>query len=250
MLTKYRILKRLAKALIRLRVCTGWFEALLVAHTTLLEISCAGSYIECYELALYSFFNPFSILERTLSITHRSELFSRHKYHYSIFQSYLNLSINAVFMGVNSRLHILQNYSRVLVSQNICDRPIATKTLELWHEIAINVVCATYKASDQPAHTRSLIRAFASRMNIKWVLSYWPNIIWVSKLKKRLHRLVWVYTCQNATFLEITCRRSFDLWLWNTKSVIHLQFRAYGPGTRCFAYQWVQLQTYESRTLF
>ena len=29
------------------------------------------------------------------------------------------------------------------------------------HEIINNVVCATSKASDQPAHTRSLIRAFA-----------------------------------------------------------------------------------------
>ena len=29
-----------------------------------------------------------------------------------------------------------------------------------------NKVCATSKASDQPAHTRSLIRAFASRLNI------------------------------------------------------------------------------------
>ena len=37
------------------------------------------------------------------------------------------------------------------------------------HEIFNNVVCATSKASDQPAHTRSLIRAFASRLNI---LSY------------------------------------------------------------------------------
>ena len=34
------------------------------------------------------------------------------------------------------------------------------------HEISINVVCATSKASDQPAHTRSLIRAFASRLSI------------------------------------------------------------------------------------
>ena len=30
----------------------------------------------------------------------------------------------------------------------------------------------------QPAHTHSLIRAFASCLNILWVLSYWPNIIW------------------------------------------------------------------------
>ena len=34
------------------------------------------------------------------------------------------------------------------------------------HEIANNVVCATRKASDQPAHSRSLIRAFDSRLNI------------------------------------------------------------------------------------
>ena len=35
------------------------------------------------------------------------------------------------------------------------------------HEISNNVVCATSNASDQPAHTRSLIRAFAIRLNIR-----------------------------------------------------------------------------------
>ena len=34
------------------------------------------------------------------------------------------------------------------------------------HEISSNMVCATSKASYQPAHTRSLIRAFASRLSI------------------------------------------------------------------------------------
>ena len=34
------------------------------------------------------------------------------------------------------------------------------------HEISNKVVCATSKASDQPAHMRSLIRAFASRLSI------------------------------------------------------------------------------------
>ena len=33
-------------------------------------------------------------------------------------------------------------------------------------EISNNVVCATSKASNQPAHMRSLIRAFASRLSI------------------------------------------------------------------------------------
>ena len=40
------------------------------------------------------------------------------------------------------------------------------RLIESQHEITNNVVCATSKRSDQPAHTRSLIRAFASRLNI------------------------------------------------------------------------------------
>ena len=80
--------------------------------------------------------------------------------------------------------------------------------IEPVHEISNNVVCATSKASNQPAHTHSLIRAFASHLNIVWVLSYWLNTFGVSKLKRRLQRLVWVYTCQNATLLEITCHGS------------------------------------------
>ena len=34
------------------------------------------------------------------------------------------------------------------------------------HEISNDVVCATSKASDQPAHMCSLIRGFASPLNI------------------------------------------------------------------------------------
>ena len=34
------------------------------------------------------------------------------------------------------------------------------------HEISNNVVCATSKGSDQPVHTRSLIKAFACRLSI------------------------------------------------------------------------------------
>ena len=44
--------------------------------------------------------------------------------------------------------------------------------IEPRHEISNNVVCATSKASDQPAHMRSLIRAFASRFNIICILCY------------------------------------------------------------------------------
>ena len=31
----------------------------------------------------------------------------------------------------------------------------------------------------------------------------------VSKLERRLHMLIWVYTCQNATLLKITCHGSY-----------------------------------------
>ena len=64
--------------------------------------------------------------------------------------------------------------------------PCTAITHEPVHEISNNVVCATSKASDQPAHTCSLIRAFASHLNILWVLTTFG----VSKLKRRLHRLV------------------------------------------------------------
>ena len=43
-LNTHIIFRRQAKALIRLRVCIGRSEALLVAHTKLSEISCTGSY--------------------------------------------------------------------------------------------------------------------------------------------------------------------------------------------------------------
>ena len=49
---------------------------------------------------------------------------------------------------------------------------IGRKYLQLYaqnepqHEISNSMVYATIKDSDQPAHTRSLIRAFVSRLNI------------------------------------------------------------------------------------
>ena len=46
------------------------------------------------------------------------------------------------------------------------DTTHASVIYEPVHEISNNVVCATSKASDQPAHTRSLIRASASRLSI------------------------------------------------------------------------------------
>ena len=44
--------------------------------------------------------------------------------------------------------------------------------IEPRHGIFNNVVCATGKASDQPAHTRSLIGAFVGRLNVLLLLGY------------------------------------------------------------------------------
>ena len=48
----------------------------------------------------------------------------------------------------------------------VCILTFMSRIYEPRHEISNNVVCAISKASDQPAHMRSLIRAFASRLNI------------------------------------------------------------------------------------
>ena len=82
------------------------------------------------------------------------------------------------------------------------------KTYEPVHEISNNVVCATSKASDQPAHMRSLIRAFTSRLSFMIVKLLTEQHLEFLSLKRRLQRLVRVYTCQNATLLEISCTGS------------------------------------------
>ena len=70
-------------------------------------------------------------------------------------------------------------YSSNLISRWTlpCKTKIYSIIYEPVHEISNNMVCATSKASDQSAHTRSLIRAFASRLSILWLLSYWLNTI-------------------------------------------------------------------------
>ena len=66
----------------------------------------------------------------------------------------------------------------ISINSKILSYLLIYKFIKPWHEISNNVVCATNKAPDQPAHTRSLIRAFASRLNVPLLLSYWSNIIW------------------------------------------------------------------------
>ena len=63
------------------------------------------------------------------------------------------------------------------ILSNSIKLPFVFKTYEPRHEISNNVVFATSKGSDQPAHTGSLIRAFASCLNILRVFSYRLNTI-------------------------------------------------------------------------
>ena len=59
--------------------------------------------------------------------------------------------------------HMLEKYFYDWALNGTIQVPIPFKPV---HEISNNVVCATSKASNQPAHMRSLIRAFASRLSI------------------------------------------------------------------------------------
>ena len=87
-------------------------------------------------------------------------------------------------------------------------------TNEPRHEISNNVVCATSKDSDQPAHTRSLIRAFASRLNISWKLSYWLNIIWS-------------FICQDSCDCRVDLNTPFDNMISTDASMSNRDFVLY-----------------------
>ena len=68
----------------------------------------------------------------------------------------------------------LKNLRTVKVQQciHIRDAFIVLLVYEPQHEIANNVVCATSKGSEQPAHMRSVVTVFASRWNILRKVSY------------------------------------------------------------------------------
>ena len=77
------------------------------------------------------------------------------------------------------------------------------------------------------AQTSLRIRAVWSEpLLVAWIFSdsyatYWISFV-VSKLNRRLYRLVWVYTCQNATLLKITCRGSYFKMLNSSPIFSHM----------------------------
>ena len=69
-----------------------------------------------------------------------------------------------MYVVASNLLHLHRKNTVIFRNPKFLESQICTN--EPWHKISNNLVCATSKASDQPAHTRSLIRAFASRLNI------------------------------------------------------------------------------------
>ena len=43
-------------------------------------------------------------------------------------------------------------------------------------------------------------------------------------LNRRLHRLVWVYTCQNGTLLEISCHSSYVIITEISCEMVHMMW--------------------------
>ena len=77
------------------------------------------------------------------------------------------------------------------------------------------------------AQTSLRIRAVCSEpLQVAWIIYECSAASWtafgVSKLKIRLHRLVWAYTCQNATLLEITGHGSIMVFRWHLISISKL----------------------------
>ena len=72
-----------------------------------------------------------------------------------------------------------------------------------------------YMRPAKPLISLRICAVWSEPLIVAWVFYDCCTTDWtqtrVSKLKRRLQRLVWVYTCQNATLFEITCHGSFTL---------------------------------------
>ena len=98
----------------------------------------------------------------------------------------------------NNMGKIQDNFSNILIS-NVQEMSHHMRFPTMWYE--------------RPAKAQTSLRIWAVWSEpllvtrILYDYTDWTSF-GVSKLKRRLHRLIWVYTCQNATVLEITCRGS------------------------------------------
>ena len=102
-----------------------------------------------------------------------------------------------------------------------------------------------------------LLRIILS-LGYKVLISACPKMQWYCRLVTKNSVLDSWACCWDSLILETASPRTHKPKIVNESLVIVWQglqwfiynFGLIGPGTRCFPYQWVQLQTYESRTLF
>ena len=84
--------------------------------------------------------------------------------------------------------HMIWNWESPETGENNCtfksNMPRYSIKFEPWHEISNNVVCTTSKASDQPAHTRSLITEPLLVAWVFWIL--FPYLFRVAGDRKRI----------------------------------------------------------------
>ena len=94
-------------------------------------------------------------------LTHTSEQMATRAINstlYTTFNSFVQIQKKFSQMFLIPQIYDAQCFFYIaqIVSLDLTNEPV--------HEISNNMVCATNKALDQPAHTRCLIRAFASRL--------------------------------------------------------------------------------------
>ena len=105
----------------------------------------------------YKFYSASRVILSSLCVSLSTMLFTQHCKFYSA-QYVLFSTISFNMMYIDCKIHDPLIFCGVYISKVLTFEPV--------HNISNNVVCATSKGSDQPAHTRSLIRAFASRLSI------------------------------------------------------------------------------------
>ena len=111
--------------------------------------------------------------------------------------------------------------------------------------MVINIICCFSLLQDFNKHLDSLTEHF-DIPKVSW--TKWITVL-VSMSSQGVSRLF--YTDRVLAHCQMLMEKS-GVIIANSSHfrVIYLQFGLMVPGTHCFPYQWVQLQTYESRTLF
>ena len=110
--------KRLAKALIGLRIlCTGWFEQLLIAHTTLLEISCCASI--CFVNGIFLFETNLTNLLAINFIIYKLYRWTLWLFYWNVIVFQCMFQFRKLFFGYFGVWDAIMIHSKRLVEQDV-----------------------------------------------------------------------------------------------------------------------------------